>query len=274
MPLPILHGSNQPTTEMLVRYFHQTERHWTEHFAEPMELDVGVAFTNPSLPNVHDANRVLMASLPEGISAADALKLVEDHFAQQGVRCSSWTMNPSAPDAQRRQLVELLVSRGYKPIALDILYLRRVHVPAVLDASDLTIIPARASFRHARALAEEAAKQWNEPQLADAAMLHLDDPHWDALLALKDGVAVAEAGVLAAGEIGRIDDLFVAPANRHQGIARIMMDRILEICARSLFKHVFASCDPGNQNAQSLYRKLGFEKIGQFVPFHAPQIAK
>ena len=69
-------------------------------------------------------------------------------------------------------------------------------------------------------------------------------------------------------------DLFVAPANRHQGIARIMMDRILEICARSLFKHVFASCDPGNQNAQSLYRKLGFEKIGQFVPFHAPQIAK
>ena len=32
-------------------------------------------------------------------------------------------------------------------------------------------------------------------------MLHLDDPHCDAMLALKDGTVAGRAGVLAVGDI-------------------------------------------------------------------------
>ena len=126
-----------------------------------------------------------------------------------------------------------------------------------------SIIPARASFRHARQLAEESSRDWDTPQLADAWMLHLEDPQCDAILALKDGVAAALVIVLTIGEIGGIQDVFVSAAFRGQGIGRTMMSRALEICARSLFKHVFLSVDPDNTPAVNLYRKVGFERIGR-----------
>jgi ribosomal protein S18 acetylase RimI-like enzyme len=138
----------------------------------------------------------------------------------------------------------------------------------VVEVADLKIIPARASYRHSQTLAEEASRRWNEPQLVDAAMLHLDDPHWDAMIALKDGRAVARVGVLAVGDIGRIDHVFVSEPFRGQGIGRTMMSRALEICARSLFKHVFLSVAPDNSRAIDLYQRLGFEKIGAIEEYH------
>ena len=89
-------------------------------------------------------------------------------------------------------------------------------------------------------------------------------------MALKDGAAIAKVGVLAAGEIGRIEPLYVAEPSRRQGIGRILMARALEICARSLFKHVFVSCMPDNTAAQNLYQFLGFKKIAEIVSYQSP----
>jgi ribosomal protein S18 acetylase RimI-like enzyme len=131
----------------------------------------------------------------------------------------------------------------------------------------LKIIPSRASFRHARQLAEEGAEVWHEPSLADAAMMHLDDPHWDSLIALRDGEAVAHIAVLAVGEIGRIDDVYVAKGFRRLGIGRTMMSRALEICARSLFKHVMLMVNPTNESAIKLYQSVGFKKVGEVTAY-------
>src|SRR4051812_44377586 len=100
MPLPILHATSQVTPETLVRLFHKTELHWTQHLAEETQLAAGSAFTNPDLPNVYDANRVLGASVAPGTSVDQTIKEVEAHFASRNVRCSSWITNPSAPEDQ------------------------------------------------------------------------------------------------------------------------------------------------------------------------------
>jgi hypothetical protein len=47
-------------------------------------------------------------------------------------------------------------------------------------------------------LFHQTETRWTE-HVAEATMLHLDDPRWDALLSLHDGVPGAYAGVLAAG---------------------------------------------------------------------------
>jgi ribosomal protein S18 acetylase RimI-like enzyme len=94
-------------------------------------------------------------------------------------------------------------------------------------------------------------------------MQHLDDPHYDALLALAGDRAVAHVGVLAVGELALIKGVYVTPEFQRRGIGRTMMGRALEICARSLFKHVFLSTEPGNAAAQGLYAGLGFAKIGE-----------
>src|SRR5690348_909553 len=98
MPLPILHTGPSRSDEDLVRLFHRTELHWTQHLAEETALDAGTAFANPELPTVWNANRILDASLPEGASPADALNEVQEHYRAQGTRCWDWVLNPALPN--------------------------------------------------------------------------------------------------------------------------------------------------------------------------------
>ena len=272
-PLPILHVTHAPTPEALVRYLIQTEYRWTEHLADTEQLEVGAAFANTELPLVRDANRVFNARLPENTTADEALDQIERHYAQRGTRCGAWLIDLSAPSARTEPLIALLLARGYRPLIEDILHLEHLPRHPIAETEGVKIIPARASYRHARQLAEEATAQ-RPPvvaqQMVDASLLHLDDPHYDALLALADGVAVAKVGVLAAGEVGRIEPLYVAAAHRRRGLGRTMMSRALEICARSLFKHIFLTCLPENAPAQALYANLGFRKIGEMVCYVAP----
>src|SRR5258706_537062 len=102
------------------------------------------------------------------------------------------------------------------------------------SAYDLVRLFHRTELHWTRPLGEEAAERWNEPQVAEAHMLQLDDPHWDALLALRDGRPVGGVGVLSVGDVGRIDEVFVSEPARRRGIGRTLMSRALEICARSL----------------------------------------
>ncbi|MGH7178324.1 MAG: GNAT family N-acetyltransferase [Tepidisphaeraceae bacterium] len=269
MPLPVIQGSHALSSSDLIRLFHQTELDWSRHLGEEAQLDVGTAIVNSQLPRVWDANRVLDAALPDGVSPPQAFDIAREHFAQCNSECRNWLMNPSAEPARTAPLAEHLLSRGFTAHDSDIMYLR--HPPATIrETGGLTIIPARASFRHMRQLADEASKRRQEPTLADAVMMHLDDPHWDALIALKEGQAVATIGVLAVGEIGRIEDVFVTEPLRRQGIGKTMMSRALEICARAVFKHVFISPASDNVPAVGLYRACGFETIGLFTVYVAP----
>src|SRR5688500_9630516 len=220
MPLPILQASNDPTPANLVRLFHRTELHWVRHLGEETQLDVGTAIANRDLPTIWDANLDIDAAVPAGTTVEVAGEEAERHFAATGTTCRQWILNPSAPAERTGPLKEFLTARGWGPEPADIMHLGGRPAGVVREVGGLTIIPARASYRHARAIAEEAAAGWDAPRLADAPLLHLDDPHWDALLAIRDGAAVARAGVLAVGEIGRIDHVFVSAPFRRQGIGR------------------------------------------------------
>ena len=173
-------------------------------------------------------------------------------------------------------MADFLSSRGLARVTHDVLRLEGALVaePTVRQPADLTIIPARASFRHTRAIAEDAAREYSSDpdavsEQAEASLLHLDDPHTDALLALRGGDAVAYIAVLAVGEIGVIAHLHVAAPFRRQGIGLTMLARGLEICARSLFRHVFIEADPQSPAATSLYHRCGFRKVGDTVSFRA-----
>lgn len=269
MSLPILNAQPSPDVDSLLRFFLKTERHWTEHLAEETVLDVGSAFINPQLDQYPDANRVLDASLPQGMSPQDAVAEVESHFASAGVKCLRWVMNPSSPIESRRPLIDHLLQTGHRGVATHVYYMNRMPQSPIAQVSGLKIIPARASFRHARELAEESERTLAQPQLADAAVLHLDDPHWDAVLALRDGRAIATGGVLAVGEIGRIDDLYVTESLRRQHIGQTILSRVLESCARSQFRHITLCCGPENTAAIAMYVKFGFRKIGEIVSYVA-----
>jgi GNAT superfamily N-acetyltransferase len=265
MSLPILPSRPVASTADLIRFYCRTNLQWCQQIAEQTALEVGTALVNASLPEVWDANVVFDAAIPDGVSAIDAAGEAEAHFSASGSRLCKWVPNVSAPPERTTALVEHLQAHGFARRTYDIMHLAGQPAGAVREVAGLRIIPARASFRHARELAAEASAPIT-PQLVDALIAHLEDPQTDGLLALKDGnVPAAYTTVLTVGEMGCITELFVTSSLRRQGIGRTMMSRALEICARSLFKHVFLSCEPTNSGAIALYRQLGFEKIGDFV---------
>jgi RimJ/RimL family protein N-acetyltransferase len=271
MPLPVIQFHGTHNAADLIRLFLQTEARWTEHLAEPEPLDVGTTYANAELAEVYDANNVRDVALADGMTPAQAMAMVEVHYAEKKARCAYWTMNSSAPADQTRPMVDHLLEQGYRAIVSDVLALGYAPDGRIIEAPGIKIIPTRASFRHARELFEEIDRaRAHPPACAEAKMLHLDDPHWDSLLALKDGRAAAHVGVLGAGEIGRIKQVMVAEPFRRQGIALAMMSRALEICARSLFRHVMISVSAANEPARRLYQKIGFKKVGGVTSYFAP----
>lgn len=269
MSLPILHSS-AASDDDLVRFYHKTELHWARHMGEEERLDIGTAIINPKITHVWNPNRMLDVALPEGMTPERAYAEVEDLFRSHGTRCREWALAPGEKETRTKPMAEYLLAHGYIVGGHDILHLARQPSGSIQEVSGLTIIPARASYRHVRELAAEAAREsamLREEEAADDALTHLDDPHVDSLLALKDGKPVAAVGVLAVGEIGAIEDLYVAAPHRNQGIGRTMMSRAMEICARSLFKHILIGVDGANAPAMALYTKFGFRRIGRYTDY-------
>jgi hypothetical protein len=178
MPLPVL---SNPVESDLIRLFHRMTLHWTQHYGETTQLDAGTAITAPQLQNVYDANVMLDAQLPDGVSPQQTVDEVNRHFLAQGTVCRTWVMNPSAAKERTEPLAGYLVEHGAGIVRNDILYLRGRPAGVIREQAGLTIIPARASYKHARQIAEiSTGELWDEPQLVDAHLAHLDDPHWTA----------------------------------------------------------------------------------------------
>jgi ribosomal protein S18 acetylase RimI-like enzyme len=264
--LPTISRNAAVTPDDLVRFYHRVELHWSRHLAEETTLDIGTALANPRLRAIDRANCIFDATLPEGMSPSQAIEIADAHFQEAASQCRMWIMNPSA-SRQVDPLLAHLVARGFQANRRDILYLAG-HAAALDEIAGLTIIPARASFRHVRELAEEISP--DTPGAADAALMHLDDPHVDALLALRQGTALGFVTVLSTGEIGAITELFVSAAYRRHGIGRTLLARAMEIAARSLFKHVFVSASPDDVAATSLLHAAGFTTVGTFTEYRLP----
>jgi ribosomal protein S18 acetylase RimI-like enzyme len=270
MPLPVINQRGGSPADLL-RQYEQAQVRWSEHLSEEQVLDAGRAFVNAALREVWDANHVRDAALAEGMSPAEAVEIVDAHFAERGVRCMYWAMNSAAPPPRTEPLAGHLLAQGYTRRSHDLMRLEVAAAPAVKEVGGVKVIPARASFRHTRALFEEVVGEAGySRQVVEADMAHLDDPHWDSLLALEGGAAVAHAGVFAVGELGVIENVYVIPPQRRRGLGSMMMGRVLEICARSLFRHVLLTVEPDNAAAQGLYGSMGFRKVGEVVDYLRP----
>ena len=265
MALPILHQRSAASDEELVRLYLQTDRRWAEHLAEAEVLDVGTAFCNPGMAGCAEANHVRDVTLPAGVSAEEAYRQVEAYFAERGGRCLAWMLGAGGGESPAAALAQLLGGKGHRIETTDVLTLPHMPEKALAERGDLQIIPARAGFRQVRELFTQAGEELQRLHLAESAEAHLDDPHLDALLALKDGRAVAHAGIFGVGELARLGLFYVAPAFRRQGVGRTMLSYMLEIARRSLYRHIFSGMPQSNPTLALPYQSVGMRKAGQIT---------
>jgi GNAT superfamily N-acetyltransferase len=257
-PLPILQIDSAPSDEVLVRFFHRGRLHWRRHLGQEMPCEVGTALVAADEPLF---NTLMEAAIPADWDVEAAVRAVEAAFGAFG-GCRTWIMNPSAPAEQTGPLVERLLAEGYHARAETIFHLPNPSVPAVPGAGGLKILPARAAYGAVSQLAEAAAAESRRAEWAKAALLHLDDGHYDALIALEGNRAIGRVGVLAVGEIGLIQELYVIPSHRNRNIESSLLARAVEIGARSRFRHLFAGGGP-----PELLKEAGFISVGRLVSY-------
>jgi GNAT superfamily N-acetyltransferase len=265
MPLPVLNIPAGRSDADLLRLFGRIESLWSDSLAQATPLQSGSALTNPSLPNVPAANRMLEGMIPAGSSAEQALVEVAAHFADRGVRCQEWWLN----QAQRNDaLSATLLAAGYVPRAIEVFVLPSPARPADPIGPQLSVYSARAGLRHARSVIEEMTAQWPHADgETEAMLLHLDDPHYELLLASESGEPVGMVGVFAAGDIGRIERLFVRQNHRGRGVGRLLLNRAIELCVRSRFTDVFLGTPEFFFPHRNLFAAAGFRQVGKAVVY-------
>ncbi len=88
-------------------------------------------------------------------------------------------------------------------------------------------------------------------------------------------VAIGErglAGYIVAWFISdetQVANLAVAPTKRRRGLARILLDRVLEEARARGCVHVHLEVRPSNTPARSLYRSFGFRPVGRRRHYYA-----
>ena len=260
-PLRVLAAPRTAGPTDLVRLFHRAQLQQSRALAEEVALDGATWLSNRDLQPLAAANCVLDAALDPGTTAAEFVATVDRLASDSPVR--GWTLNPSMPPERTMPLSDHLVAAGWVPRALDVLHLAHLR-PTVIDLRPppgLTVIPARAAYGPFRRLMGD---RYDTEVQTEAAVLTLDDPHLDALLALRAGVPVAAVSLLGDGEVGTVTDLYVAPPERRRGTGRLLLARALEAGSRSGHKHVLAGVEPG---ATGLFAAVGFEAVGRWIQY-------
>ncbi len=258
LPLPVFAAPPVVGPADLVRLFHRSQLIWSRGVAEEVAVDGGTWLHNRDLQPLPTANCVLDAALDPGQPVEAWVRRLE--AATAGCPVRGWTLNPSLPAERTAALADHLARGGRQATTLDVLHLARQR-PAPAAADGLTVLPTRAALGPFRRLMVDLH---GPGPAADAAELHLDDPHLDAYLALRDGVAVATVGLLNAGDVGSVRDLYVAPPERGRGTGRTMLARALEAAGRSGHRHVLAGVPPA---ATGLFAAAGFRVVGQWVQY-------
>jgi ribosomal protein S18 acetylase RimI-like enzyme len=67
-----------------------------------------------------------------------------------------------------------------------------------------------------------------------------------------------------------LNDLFVAPAFRKQGVAKLLMNQAKELAIQTASKGLSLSTAVDNHAAQQLYESLGYERDNEFYQYFLP----
>lgn len=236
--------------------------------ADQTTLACGVAFTCPRYPNYYNGNQFREVVIPPGRSLADCFDEVQAFYAAQGLRCFRWTPAAAQPAGP---LEAFLAPRGYTPIRnLALRRVREVDIPTHPGVRLLPVRAMRKAFRELM-LGHRAYALPVREMLADVAVDRLDDPQYDLFVAMLENRPAGYGALHQVGEIGRIENVFVAEACRRQGVGLSIMAWLLALSRRLALRVTCLETEETNTPAQALYARCGFEAEGSFVEFIAPE---
>jgi len=243
----------------LLRHAHRLREHWLLHLGEKAALGNSAVAFNSQLPA---GNLVTHVSAQNDDEFEVAKQEVDHFFTEQGTKCQQWLINPAQREDERLRIISGLSRLGWQQDLQTVWKLQSQEHQ--LPTTDLQVIPARAGYALLEQLMVGIGQTTEEPQMAEAMLLHLDDPRVDSLLGIQQGRAIATISVLGDGQNALICALgFEAGSASYQSVGKSMVHRAIDVCRRSLFKNVFTFTP--QEGASHFWRELGFEPIGELA---------
>ena len=241
----------------------RSNRALVEQVAQWESLEFGVAFYSATLPREAAANQLQDAWLAE-VDGATAYERAEAYYRERNATCLAWT--PASAQAIE-PLEALLLPKGWRRV--DCLAMHMTDWSA-LDAqanAAIRVLPARAmpkAFR--RSITETGAGD----EETNAAFERLNDSNYDAFVAMSGDQPVGRVAYLEVGDIGRLAELFVTPAQRGRGIGRGLLWHVRQL-VRRLGPRAFVASVPAEDDAgASFLQRAGFSQVGTFTHFVRP----
>jgi GNAT superfamily N-acetyltransferase len=214
-----------------------------------------------------EGNQLREVILPPDGSLDDAWNEAAAAYDARGLPCHRWVPAAGTPV---EPLERFLTGRGFTR--------RRYTTMVWTDPRDLPlrddtrVLPARAMRQACRQLRLDDTRYdpATRELLADSRNERLDDPQYDQLIVMAGATPVATGVLLQVGDIGRIDNIFVAEPFRRQGYGLTLMAHLLALSRRLALRITVLELEEHNEPARALYTRCGFEPAGTRVEFVAP----
>ncbi|MCO6437351.1 MAG: GNAT family N-acetyltransferase [Phycisphaerae bacterium] len=238
----------------------------TQAFAQQIcdkeTLDHGIAFYSERFAGLPEANQFREVYIDDPSNATKAWEQAESWFARQGLRCQRW----SPGEGQAIEPLEALLSgRGFEA--------RRFDAMILTQWAELSPSPPQVRVIHARAVRQayrETFIQSGEGReaVADAYAERLDDPSFDAFVALAEGNPAARATLYQVGDIARVMDVCVLPAYRGLSLEDALLSQALGLARRLAMRTILAQVPVEDEALRTMLGRAGFAEDGSVVEFH------
>ena len=88
------------------------------------------------------------------------------------------------------------------------------------------------------------------------------------VVCIRNGSVVAYGGMMLAPDEGQITNIAVRPSCRRQGLGRAVTEALVQLAQTRKLEQIALEVRASNEAAISLYRGLGFEKVGRRKNFY------
>ena len=226
-------------------------------------LTHGIAFYSERFAHLPAANQFREVTVAAASEIPRAFDDVQRWFQSQGTQCARWA--PADPTAVE-PFASFLDPHGFTARHYTAMTLTRW---SDSDAhSGLRILPARAMRAAYRESFETLTSGTPDVANADLYEARLDDPSYDAFLALIDNVPVARGALYQLGDFARVIDFARLSTIAGDEAPAALLGHLLALARRLSMRSVHTQIAAENHPARALLESAGFVTDGELVEFH------
>ena len=206
---------------------------FSEQVGDRATLDCGVAFFDVEYPRSAQDNVLREVWVEQSDAMPAAWAQVEQLYSDRGTECCGWI--PAL--GQSATVIEpFLLDHGLRKYTLAAMGLS--DWPTLAGDPSVRILPARAMRKAFRSLHHDNRE-------ADREERRLDYAQFDVFVAIVDAQPAGRCGLLQAGEIADIRNLYVSPAFRRRHVATTLIAHALVNGGMMVISMITKAAPPG-----------------------------